>query len=92
VRVAVISDVHGDLSALEVVLASIDATEPDEIWCLGDIVGLGGHEPAEAVELVRERCGLALAGNHDGWVTGTLTLAAAAAAHSARNFSGSARS
>jgi hypothetical protein len=74
VRVAVISDIHADLPALERVLSTIRATEPDEVWCLGDVVGLGGRNPAEAVGLVRENCAVVLAGNHDAWVTGAMVL------------------
>lgn len=63
-RIAVISDIHGNLPALEAALAEIDAAEPEEVWCLGDVVGYGA-EPNECVELVRERCTVCLAGNHD---------------------------
>ena len=63
-RIAVISDVHGNLYALEAVLGEIDRTPPDEIWCLGDTVGYGPR-PNECCALVRERCSLALVGNHD---------------------------
>jgi diadenosine tetraphosphatase ApaH/serine/threonine PP2A family protein phosphatase len=64
VRVAVITDVHANLYALETVLAEIDRDPPDEIWCLGDTVGYGPR-PNECCELVRERCALILVGNHD---------------------------
>ncbi|HEX7256299.1 MAG TPA: metallophosphoesterase family protein [Gaiellaceae bacterium] len=63
-RLAVISDVHGNLYALEAVLAEIDRDPPDEIWCLGDTVGYGPR-PNECCSLVRERCALTLVGNHD---------------------------
>ena len=63
-RLAVISDIHGNLPALEAVLAEIDAARPEEVWNLGDVVGYGA-EPNECVELVRERCTVSLAGNHD---------------------------
>ena len=63
-RIAVISDVHANLYALETVLAEIDREPPDEIWCLGDTVGYGPR-PNECCDLVRERCGLTLVGNHD---------------------------
>jgi len=49
-RVAVISDIHGNLHALEAVLADIDSQAPDEIWCLGDVVGYGPR-PNECVAL-----------------------------------------
>lgn len=73
-RVAVIADIHGDLTALERVLGAIEHARPDELWCLGDIVGLGATAPARVVKVVRERCALVLAGNHDRWVTGALPL------------------
>ena len=73
-RVAVISDIHGDLDALRQVLTAIDRAATEQIWCVGDLVGLGATAPAEVVDLVRDRCALALAGNHDRWVTGQLSL------------------
>jgi predicted phosphodiesterase len=65
----VISDVHSNLPALQAVLASIEAAGPEEIWCLGDIVGYGA-QPDECTALVRERCAVSLIGNHDLAVTG----------------------
>ena len=50
-RVAVISDIHGNYHALEAVLAEVTAEAPDEIWCLGDVVGLR----ARAEPLLRGR-------------------------------------
>lgn len=73
-RVAVIADIHGDLDALHRVLTAIDRADTDQIWCLGDIVGLGAAAPAEVIDLVRDRCAIVLAGNHDRWVTGQLPL------------------
>jgi diadenosine tetraphosphatase ApaH/serine/threonine PP2A family protein phosphatase len=64
VRVAVISDVHANLYALEAVLGEIDRDPPDAIWCLGDTVGYGPR-PNECCTLVRERAHLTLVGNHD---------------------------
>lgn len=69
-RIAVISDVHANLYALEAVLAEIDREPPDELWCLGDTVGYGPR-PNECCALVRERCSLILAGNHDLVALGT---------------------
>ena len=60
-RTAVISDIHGDLDSLRRVLTAIDRAATEQIWCLGDIVGLGATAPAEVVDLVRDRCALALA-------------------------------
>jgi len=70
-RIAVISDIHANLHALESVLAAIDAEGADEIWCLGDTVGYGPR-PNECVALVRERTSICLAGNHDLVVLGKL--------------------
>ena len=72
-RVAVISDIHANLHALEAVLGAIDADPPDEVWCLGDLVGYGPR-PNEATELVRERQRVCLVGNHDLAVLGRLDL------------------
>jgi len=63
-RVAVVSDIHANLHALEAVLEAIDADPPDELWCLGDLVGYGPR-PNEVVEIVRERARICLVGNHD---------------------------
>jgi diadenosine tetraphosphatase ApaH/serine/threonine PP2A family protein phosphatase len=73
-RVAVVSDIHANLHALEAVLAEIDAEQPDEIWCLGDLVGYGPR-PNECCQLIRERATLSLCGNHDLGVLGTIDLA-----------------
>ena len=63
-RVAVISDVHGNLPALEAVLAAIESEDVEECWCLGDLVGYGG-QPNECVRLAAEACDRTLVGNHD---------------------------
>ena len=73
-RVAVVSDIHGNLHALEAVLSAVDALEPDELWCLGDIVGYGPR-PNECCRIVRERASVCLVGNHDLGVLGTIDLA-----------------
>jgi hypothetical protein len=83
-RVAALPDVHGDLHALMRVLGVIERARPDEIRCLGTIGGLGADTPAAVVELVRQRCTLVLAGNHDCWVTGRLPARHAVAAAPAR--------
>jgi predicted phosphodiesterase len=74
VRVAVISDIHGNLHALEAVLDSISADAPDAVWCLGDLVGYGPR-PNRCCALVAERADLCLIGNHDLGVLGRLDLA-----------------
>jgi diadenosine tetraphosphatase ApaH/serine/threonine PP2A family protein phosphatase len=72
-RVAVISDVHGNEHALVAVLAAVDAAEPDETWCLGDTVGYG-PSPNRCCELVSERAEVCLVGNHDLVVLGSLSI------------------
>ena len=69
--IAIISDVHGNLPALEVVLEDIDVLGVERIWCLGDTLGYGPFVN-ECIELVAARCELVLAGNHDLAVRGDL--------------------
>jgi len=72
-RVAVVSDIHSNLHALEAVLAAIEAETPDELWCLGDLVGYGPR-PNECCAAIAGRADLCLAGNHDLVVLGTLDM------------------
>ena len=74
-RVAVLSDIHSNLPALQAVLAAADTAGAEEIWCLGDVIGYGA-QPDACADLLRERCQLCLAGNHDLAVLGQLDLAA----------------
>jgi len=64
VKRAIISDIHGNLEALQSVLARIDQLKVDSIICLGDIIGYGPN-PIECLDLVIERCSLVILGNHD---------------------------
>jgi diadenosine tetraphosphatase ApaH/serine/threonine PP2A family protein phosphatase len=72
-RAAVFSDVHSNLPALEAVLTAVDEVGVDELWCLGDVVGYGA-QPDACTALVRERCDVCLAGNHDIAVLGELDI------------------
>jgi diadenosine tetraphosphatase ApaH/serine/threonine PP2A family protein phosphatase len=63
-RLAILSDIHSNLPALEAVLAEARAAEVDEIWCLGDVVGYGA-QPDRCTALVKEHCAVCLVGNHD---------------------------
>jgi len=74
-RLAFISDIHANLPALEAVLADVEGADPDELWCLGDVVGYGA-QPDECATLVAERCALCLVGNHDLAVLGELDVSA----------------
>jgi diadenosine tetraphosphatase ApaH/serine/threonine PP2A family protein phosphatase len=73
-RVAVISDVHANLPALESVLQAVEAAAVEETWCLGDVLGYGA-EPDACTDLVRESCDVCLVGNHDLAVLGALDIA-----------------
>ncbi|MGD0196769.1 MAG: metallophosphoesterase family protein [Solirubrobacteraceae bacterium] len=84
-RVAIISDIHGNRHAFEAVLTDIAESSIEEVWCLGDLVGYGA-DPDACVSLAREHASACLAGNHDLAVTGEVSLAdfsrpAAAAVH-----------
>jgi predicted phosphodiesterase len=72
-RVAVVSDIHGNRHAFEAVLRDVRDASVRELWCLGDLVGYGA-EPDACVELVRDHAAICLAGNHDLAVTGELPL------------------
>jgi diadenosine tetraphosphatase ApaH/serine/threonine PP2A family protein phosphatase len=63
-RVAIISDIHSNLEALQKALEIIDEKKVEEIVCLGDLVGYGAN-PNECVELTRKRASRILLGNHD---------------------------
>jgi len=88
-RVAVISDIHANLHALEAVVEAIEAESPDAIWCLGDLVGYGPL-PNDCCAWAAERTQICLAGNHDLGALDELDLGdfspdAAEAAHWTRN-------
>ncbi len=63
-RLAIISDIHSNLEALTRAFDLIQQESIRDVICLGDIVGYGAN-PNECVDLVRERCKVALRGNHD---------------------------
>jgi diadenosine tetraphosphatase ApaH/serine/threonine PP2A family protein phosphatase len=61
--IAIISDIHSNLEALEAVLEDIRKREVEKIYCLGDIVGYGPN-PRECIDLMKA-CSVVLMGNHD---------------------------
>ncbi len=63
-RIALISDIHGNLPALTAVLKDIESLNVDQIVCLGDICDLG-PEPRETLRHIRELNCTVLQGNHD---------------------------
>jgi predicted phosphodiesterase len=68
-RYAIISDIHGNLAALEQVLQQIDAIGVDQIVCLGDVVGYGPF-PNECCEIIQDKGDICLLGNHDSAAIG----------------------
>lgn len=61
---AVFSDVHANLPALEAVLADLDRRRPGQVFCLGDLVGYAPW-PNEVVQAIRQRGIPTIAGNYD---------------------------
>jgi diadenosine tetraphosphatase ApaH/serine/threonine PP2A family protein phosphatase len=85
VKIAVVSDIHGNRHAFEAVLDAIADSPCEDVWCLGDLVGYGA-DPDACCALAQEHCSICLAGNHDLGVRGTIPLeqfsrGAAIAAH-----------
>jgi putative phosphoesterase len=63
-RLAIISDIHGNFTALQAVLADINSQNVDDIICLGDIVTLG-PQPKEVLNTLKELNCVIIKGNHD---------------------------
>lgn len=70
---AILSDIHANLEALETVLGDLDRRKPDATVCLGDFVGYGAS-PNPCVELTRPRIEAAVIGNHDHAAIGLTSL------------------
>ena len=71
-RYGLISDIHGNLEALEAALGELAKERIDEYLCIGDIVGYGAN-PKECIKIVRELKPKALiAGNHEWGILGFL--------------------
>jgi predicted phosphodiesterase len=66
-RIALFSDVHGNLLALDAVIREIEAAGVDEVYCLGDLVGYG-PDPAGVIERVRTLGIPTVRGNYDDGV------------------------
>jgi protein phosphatase len=63
-KIAVISDIHGNLEALKSTIEDIQKKEVDKIICLGDIIAKGIH-PNECVDLIKKYCDVVIQGNCD---------------------------
>src|SRR4051812_47213459 len=71
--IAVFGDAHAHADALEAVIAAADASGAEELWSLGDMVG-GGPDSERGIAMTRERCRVALVGNHDYGAIGSVEL------------------
>ena len=67
-KYGVFGDIHGNLEALEAVLADMESQGVTHPLCIGDLVGYGAN-PAECLEVVRALECPVVRGNHDDWVT-----------------------
>lgn len=63
-KIAIFSDIHANLQALQAVWADLEAQQPDQVYCLGDLVGYGAH-PNEVTEFIRQKQLPTLMGNYD---------------------------
>ena len=70
-RLAVLSDIHANLAALDAVCDELGRV--DELWVLGDIVGYG-PQPNEVIRRLQELGARAVTGNHDGAAIGTVDV------------------
>ncbi len=61
---AVISDIHSNIEALDVVLTDIEQRGIKTVYCLGDVLGYGPN-PKECLDLIIEKTELCVMGNHD---------------------------
>ncbi len=72
-NIALISDVHSNLEALQAVLKDMEKHHPEQIICLGDVVGYGA-DPSKCLAIVKEKCDVILMGNHDSATIGHESL------------------
>jgi predicted phosphodiesterase len=63
-KTGIISDIHGNLHALQAVAEELEREKVDEIWCLGDVVGYGAF-PNECLQWAMENCKHFILGNHE---------------------------
>jgi predicted phosphodiesterase len=83
-RLAIFSDVHGQVGRLSACLEAVARTGVDELWCLGDAVdGFSARAPELTIACVRaidDVCAVKLAGNHEAWALQDQCLPRAVAA------------
>ena len=72
-KIGFVSDIHEDINSLKEALRILDFQKCDKIVCLGDIVGysvpfygfLSSRNASEVIELLKKKCDIIVAGNHD---------------------------
>jgi protein phosphatase len=67
-KIAVISDIHGNIPALEAVLKDINLRKIEKVFCLGDLVGKGPH-PERVIDIIKQTCEVVVYGNWDDGIT-----------------------
>jgi len=72
-KIAIISDIHGNLESFKAVLKDIKEKNIDKIICLGDIIAKGSNQH-ECIELVKSNCDIVLQGNCDWYFTSSIDL------------------
>lgn len=72
-KIAIISDIHGNLEALKAVLKDIKERNINKIFCLGDIIAKGNHQQ-ECVNLIKDNCEIVVRGNCDEYFTSEVDL------------------
>lgn len=73
-RIAVLSDIHGNLEALDAVFSELEAQPPDRIICLGDLIGYG-PDPETVINRVTEQAVTCVLGNHEAALSSEKALA-----------------
>ncbi|ADY72975.1 metallophosphoesterase [Desulfurobacterium thermolithotrophum DSM 11699] len=63
-KVGIISDIHGNIHALQAVAEELEKEQVDEVWCLGDVVGYGAF-PNECLQWIEDNCTHFVLGNHE---------------------------
>jgi len=71
-KIVIISDIHGNLPAIEAVLEDIRMQSIDKIICLGDMVGKGPNS-AEVIDICRRECDVIVLGNWDRYLANMST-------------------
>lgn len=72
-KIALMSDIHGNYKAFKNALDDAKSNKVDRIICLGDVVGYG-YDPIGCIKLAKECCDFVLKGNHDAGVVGEMPL------------------